>query len=169
MRKLTRALLIVLGIAVVIEIVETSFMVWACRTRNPRALRRIRTINKQMTNPLVLRFSGGEGSSTGVLHHVGRRSGREYATPLLAHRSGDHVVIPLPYGTEVDWLRNLLASGHATIDLDGRTLALEDPIVVGMTEVTDMLSAMQIRAQRLYRTRYAARARAIEIHGAATA
>jgi hypothetical protein len=50
-----------------------------------------------------------------VLHHRGRRTGREYRTPVLAFRSPRGVVIPLFYGLEVEWLRNVLLAGSVSI------------------------------------------------------
>jgi len=48
----------------------------------PRARRLIRSVAR-VVNPLVLRFAGRRHVPVlGVLHHRGRRTGREYATPL---------------------------------------------------------------------------------------
>ena len=33
----------------------------------------------------------------------------------MADRVGDQLIVPLPYGTQVDWVRNVLSSGEATI------------------------------------------------------
>ena len=38
--------------------------------------------------------------------------------------------IPLPYGDEVDWLRNVLAAGEATVVLDGVRHRVTQPVVV---------------------------------------
>jgi deazaflavin-dependent oxidoreductase (nitroreductase family) len=158
MRKITRALLVVAGIAVLVEVVGTMLMVWAFRSRNPRALRFVRRINKYVTNPVMLRFSGRSGLSATV-HHVGRRSGRPYDTPVIACRSGDHIIIPLPYGTDVDWLRNLLAAPRAVVDLDGRSLEVDEPAVVGIDDVAALLPASMVRITHLHRTHDALRLR----------
>jgi len=48
-----------------------------------------------------------------VLHHKGRHSGKEYATPLGVAPIDGGFVIPLDYGEGVDWLKNVLAEGEA--------------------------------------------------------
>jgi len=47
----------------------------------------------------------------GVLHHRGRKSGREYQTPVKLFRHGDDYVITLPYGAGTDWVKNVVAAG----------------------------------------------------------
>lgn len=158
MRKIAKTLLMILGVVVVVEVVETALMVWAFRSRNPRALRRIGLFNKYVTNPVMLRFSGRSGLSATV-HHVGRRSGTPYATPVIAYRSHDDIVIPLPYGTDVDWLRNLLAARQAVVDLGGRSLKVDDPTVVGIDDVLALLPASMVRITHLHDTHDAVRMR----------
>lgn len=162
MRKIAQTLLAILGVLVVVEVVETALMIWAFRSRNPRALRLIRRFNKYVTNPVMLRFSGRSGLSA-IVHHVGRRSDTPYATPVIAHRSHDDIVIPLPYGTDVDWLHNLLAAGHAVVDIDGQTLSVDEPTVVDIDEVVALLPASMVRITRLHGTRSVARLRISEI------
>ena len=43
-----------------------------------------------------------------VILHRGRRSGREYRTPVLAFRRGRVLIVALLYGTESDWVRNIV-------------------------------------------------------------
>ena len=114
-RRIIRSLLITLGAIGIVQAVETGFMVWAWRSRNPRALDLIKRYNK-LTRPMRVRFAGRSGLVAAV-HHVGRRSGTPYNTPVIAHRSVDEVIIPLPYGTDVDWLRNLLAARSTSTGL----------------------------------------------------
>ena len=168
MRKIAKTLLVILGVALVAEVAETALMVWAFRSRNPRALRLIRSFNKYVRNPVTLRFSGGSGLSATV-HHVGRRSGTSYATPVIAHRSHEDVVIPLPYGTEVDWLRNVQAAGQAIVDLDGRTFRGDQPMVEGMDDVVALLPNSMVRITHLHGTRYAMRLRVAEAAAPASA
>ena len=64
----------------------------------------------------------------GVLEHVGRRSGTVRRTPLTIFRHGpDRYVIALTYGTEVQWLRNVLAAGECRIRTRGRWVRLAEP------------------------------------------
>jgi hypothetical protein len=109
-RKTAKAVLMVLGGVVVFEVVDTALHMWAWRSHDPRVRHLVTRYNKCATNRLMLPFSGRSGSSA-IVHHVGRRSGTSYATPVIAHQSEDDVIIPLPYGTDVDWLRNCWQPG----------------------------------------------------------
>jgi deazaflavin-dependent oxidoreductase (nitroreductase family) len=55
------------------------------------------------------------------IHHTGRRSGRAYITPAGARLAGDHVLIPLTFGSRSDWSRNVRAAGGCTVVLRGAT------------------------------------------------
>jgi hypothetical protein len=61
-----------------------------------------------------------------ALHHVGRRSGREYVTPLSAYPLGDGFVLAVAY-PHVDWSENVLAAGKCTLAWKGHEYALERP------------------------------------------
>src|SRR5262249_14913415 len=68
-----------------------------------------------------------------VILHRGRRSGRQYRTPLFAFRRGRILVIALLYGEESEWLRNLRAGGGHVIR-GGRTFVVGAPEVVASRE-----------------------------------
>ena len=89
----------------------------------------VRQFAKRLFNPLVLPITGRFGPYA-VVRHVGRRSGRQYATPVVAFPLGDGFVIPLPYGPEVDWCRNVRAAGECTMLRGGRTGTLVAPTIV---------------------------------------
>jgi deazaflavin-dependent oxidoreductase (nitroreductase family) len=69
----------------------------------------------------------------GALHHVGRRSGQSYVTPLSAYRLGDGFVLGVAY-PEVDWCRNVLAAGECTLTWNGKEYALERPELISAGE-----------------------------------
>ena len=167
-RKVAKTLMLIVGVGVIIWAVETALTVWAWRSRNPRGLHLIKRFNKYVLNPLVLRFSGRSGLSA-IVHHVGRRSGTPYASPVIAHQTHDDVIIPLPYGTDVDWLRNLLAAGQAVVDLEGRSLVVNTPAVVDIDDVIDLLPTSMLRTVRLNGAREAARLHVSEPAALATA
>src|SRR6478609_5333099 len=66
----------------------------------------IRRFNRRYYNRLILMFAGERGQLYSVVRHVGRRSGQRYETPVVAEPVDDGFIIALPYGSEVDWLRN---------------------------------------------------------------
>jgi deazaflavin-dependent oxidoreductase (nitroreductase family) len=65
-----------------------------------------------------------------VIIHTGRKSGREYQTPVNVFRHGDCYTIGLPYGRDSDWVRNVLAAGGCTLVMSGRTIRLAQPRLV---------------------------------------
>jgi deazaflavin-dependent oxidoreductase (nitroreductase family) len=76
-----------------------------------------------------------------VILHRGRRSGRQYRTPLFAFRRGRTLVIALLYGEESEWLRNLRAGGGHVIRA-GRTLVVGAPEVVATREAGALLARL---------------------------
>lgn len=65
-----------------------------------------------------------------VIHTTGRKSGRPYATPIAVETMGDDFVIGLPYGQGVDWCRNVLAAGTATITWHGVDYRVAAPEII---------------------------------------
>ena len=82
-----------------------------------------------------------------VILHRGRRSGRQYRTPLFAFRRGRTLVIALLYGEESDWLRNLRKGGH--VIRAGRTFTVGPPEVIE-TRAAGSLLARLSRPERAY-------------------
>jgi deazaflavin-dependent oxidoreductase (nitroreductase family) len=82
-----------------------------------------------------------------VILHRGRRSGRQYRTPLFAFRRDRTLVIALLYGEESDWLRNLRKGGH--VIRGGRTFTVGPPEVVE-TRAAGLLLARLSRPERAY-------------------
>lgn len=99
----------------------------------------IRMSNKYLLNPLQLRLAGTRYWYASVVGHVGRRSGKRYSTPIVADRVGDHLVIPLPYGTQVDWVRNVLSAGRATVTTRGTTYDVVEPELIDSTQALPLL------------------------------
>jgi deazaflavin-dependent oxidoreductase (nitroreductase family) len=63
----------------------------------------------------------------GVVIHRGRRSGREYRTPVNVFRRRGGLLVALTYGPESDWVRNVLAAGGCTLETGGHKLRLCNP------------------------------------------
>ena len=105
----------------------------------------MRRFTKHVTNPMTLRRAGRANYRTAALHHVGRKSGRPYVTPLAAEPVGGGFVIPLVYGDDTDWCLNLLAAGKATLDLNGEAFPILNPTVIELATVQDQVRAAQVR------------------------
>ena len=67
---------------------------------------------------------------SGILEHVGRRSGKRYRTPLTVFSTDDGVAILLTYGPNRDWLKNLTSAGHGRMQRYGKTFEVTDPRVM---------------------------------------
>lgn len=106
---------------------------------------------RALMNPMQMRTAGTPAAYAGVLRHRGRASGRDYATPVGIVPVDDGFVIALVYGPRTNWLRNVLAAGSATIVHEGRTIPVDQPEVVKMTEVIDRFPASDRRGFRLLR------------------
>lgn len=111
--------------------------------RVPRA---VANFNARITNPLALAF-GGWAPTIGSLEHVGRKSGKRYRTPLNIFDTADGYVILIGYGPESHWVRNVLASGSATVHKHGKTVPVTDPRVVSKADAEPLVTS----ARFLYR------------------
>ncbi|MBD5788323.1 nitroreductase family deazaflavin-dependent oxidoreductase [Cellulosimicrobium terreum] len=88
--------------------------------------------NKHVLNPVMLRVATGIGPMA-VVRHVGRRSGREFRTPVFAFayradpdRPEVRVVLALTYGPDVDWVRNVDAAGSFVLERRDDEFAVDD-------------------------------------------
>jgi deazaflavin-dependent oxidoreductase (nitroreductase family) len=72
----------------------------------------------------------------GIVRHQGRRSGTQYRTPVNVFRRPGGFAVALTYGTGADWIRNVLAAGHAEIVTRGRAHAVTNPRIVHDPERT---------------------------------
>lgn len=86
-------------------------------------------------NDMTRKISGTQWSSWGLLTHVGRRSGRNYQTSLGVLAYGDGFLLPLGYGTQTDWYRNVMAAGMCELAWKGHTYQLERPEIISGPEV----------------------------------
>ncbi|OBI88988.1 nitroreductase family deazaflavin-dependent oxidoreductase [Mycobacterium sp. 1245805.9] len=108
-------------------------------------LNAVRASNKYLLNPLMVQLAGHKHWYAAAITHTGRRSGKQYTTPVVAERIADGFVIPLPYGTDVDWLRNVRAAGRATISSQGEDYEVAQPEIIDAAEALPMLSAQRRR------------------------
>lgn len=99
----------------------------------------IRTSNKYLLNPVMLRLAGRRYWYASVITHTGRRSGRQYSTPIVADRFGDYFIAPLPYGTQADWVRNVITAGRATLVSKGHTYQVGSPEIIDATQALPLL------------------------------
>jgi deazaflavin-dependent oxidoreductase (nitroreductase family) len=112
----------------------------------PRPLLRvIRTFNKYLLNSLMRPLAGRKNSYAAAIGHTGRKSGKQYSTPVGAQPIPDGFIIPLAYGTHVDWLQNVFAAGRATLSADGETHDVTEPELIDASTALPMISPKQRR------------------------
>lgn len=78
-------------------------------------------------NRFALRVSGRSLRSYSIVQHVGRTTGREYRNTVSAYPLDDGFVIPVLYGRQSQWVRNVMAAGKFTLRTKGRDYPLERP------------------------------------------
>lgn len=94
-----------------------------------RVPRLVANANKYVTNPIQGLWAG-RLAPWAVVEHVGRTSGTAYSTPVLAWVQGDRLSIPLVYGTDSDWVRNVLAAGEFTLVRAGKERTIAGPRIL---------------------------------------
>lgn len=95
--------------------------------------KRLARFNRVIANPIIGRpMSWLPGF--GAVFHRGRRSGRQYRTPVKVFRRGEAYLISLPYGPQCDWVKNVMAAGGCELLTGGRRVRLVDPKIFVDTE-----------------------------------
>jgi deazaflavin-dependent oxidoreductase (nitroreductase family) len=95
----------------------------------PTRIRFMRPFTTRVINPITRRFAGWMPGFA-ILTHVGRSSGRTYHTPINVFRRGDHYVFALTYGSDVQWVKNILAAGACEMRTRGRDIRLVEPELI---------------------------------------
>lgn len=113
----------------------------------PRALARF---NRVVTNRVLGRLVGLVPAFAEV-RHVGRRTGRHYATPVGAFRTPDGFAVALTYGSGADWVRNVLADGGATLRHVRGTTVVTAPRVLEGADALALVPAVVRPFLRLIR------------------
>ena len=83
-----------------------------------------------------------------LIRHRGRRSGRDYTTPVAVRATADAFVIALPWGAETQWVRNLIAAGGCTLKWRGEEHTAVDPTIIQGTKGSSAFNSLQQRLLR---------------------
>jgi deazaflavin-dependent oxidoreductase (nitroreductase family) len=95
--------------------------------------RTLARFNRNVANPVV-RLLAGRLPPLAIVLHRGRTTGRDFATPVLAFRTPDGLVVGVLYGTVSDWVRNLQASGGGQVKRRGTTCSYGQPRLVSRND-----------------------------------
>jgi len=90
---------------------------------------RFRRFATRYVNPIA-RTVAPKLPTFGVLTHTGRTTGRVYRTPINVFRRGDQFFFFLTYGSDVQWVKNVLAAGCCSLETRGQVVDLVEPELV---------------------------------------
>jgi deazaflavin-dependent oxidoreductase (nitroreductase family) len=90
---------------------------------------RMRHVATRYIDPLLLPLAR-KLPAFGVLTHVGRKTGRIYHTPVNLFRRGDEYLFFLTYGSDAQWVKNVLAAGSCSVETRGRVVQLVEPELI---------------------------------------
>jgi deazaflavin-dependent oxidoreductase (nitroreductase family) len=86
----------------------------------------IRPFTTHVFNPISRRFARWLPGFA-ILRYRGRASGKTYRTPLNVFRSGGDWIFALTYSSDVQWVKNVMASGEAVLEIRRSEIRLESP------------------------------------------
>ena len=95
-------------------------------TPPPTRIRLIRPFTSRFINPITRRFAHRVPGFC-ILSYRGRKSGTTYRIPMNVFRDGEDYIFALTYGHDVQWVKNVLASGEAEIRIGDTVIPLIDP------------------------------------------
>lgn len=153
-----QVLTIIVAIAAVLAGAAALFVLgW--RAKSGLVLGPIVWLSKRFMNRSQMRTAGQPGAYAGIVRHVGRSSGRAYETPIGIVADGDDFLVALPYGTRAQWVKNVLAAGHATFVHEGGTYEVDAPELVPMASVVDHFAPTDRSSFRVLKVDQALRVR----------
>jgi deazaflavin-dependent oxidoreductase (nitroreductase family) len=125
---------ILLGIGTVLGLALAARVRTAIRfrQRDQATINKRRSFNKRWSNRIIntLGRAGQPNSIFALVHHVGRHSGKSYATPVRVVPVEGGFIIPLTYGRTADWYRNLQVGGGGQLQWQGKTYMVSQPEMV---------------------------------------
>jgi len=86
----------------------------------------------RVTAPMARRFAGRRLFPLwAVVHHRGRRTGRELSVPVAVRARPDTFVVALPWGPGTNWARNVLAADGCVVRWRGADHRATRPELIG--------------------------------------
>jgi deazaflavin-dependent oxidoreductase (nitroreductase family) len=80
-----------------------------------------------------------------ILEHRGRKSGRVYSIPVVARRMPTGFVIPMAFGEQTDWVRNVLAAGTCSLVWKGHRYEADQAESIDRAEAATAFDAFSRR------------------------
>jgi deazaflavin-dependent oxidoreductase (nitroreductase family) len=139
-----------IGLPIALALAAAATVVVGIRFRVPFVVNRVRRLIRDRFNPMQMQSAGTPGSYAAVVRHIGRRSGKNYETPVVMVPYEDGLVVSLTYGPEADWVRNLMAAGSATLVYEGEILNVDQLRVVPIDTISHVFGSFERGTQRLF-------------------
>ena len=87
-----------------------------------------------------------------VVHHIGRKSGRELTVPVAVRVTPQLFIVVLPWGPGTNWARNVLAAGGCVVRWKGADHQTGRPEVVEQAQARSYYSRFEWAVvQRVFR------------------
>ena len=103
----------------------------------------------RILNPLMRKFAGRRHVRMAAqVRHIGRTSGRAYVTPAGARVHGDVAVIPLTFGNQSDWAKNVRAAGGCSLRVAGQDYTAVAPEFMDRRDAAPLLKATFSQVER---------------------
>ncbi len=80
---------------------------------------------KRYFNPLTRGIAHSSFGPFALVRHVGRRSGKQYETPIIVQPVDDGFVFELTYGPDVDWYKNIQAAESFILRWHGKDYVID--------------------------------------------
>ena len=92
--------------------------------------------NKRFNNKIIMSVgrAGHHLSLFGLLKHTGRKSGKQYCTPVRLLRDGESFIIPLIYGESSSWYKNLTSLNTIELVWQGKTYHVGNPQLLELSQ-----------------------------------
>lgn len=139
-----------IAVPITLALAAAATVVLGIRFRVPFVVNRVRMLIRDRFNPMQMQSAGAPGSYAAVVRHVGRKSGKNYETPVVIVPYEDGLVVSLPYGLRTDWVRNLMAAGSATLVYEGDTFTVDQLRVVPIDTISHVFGSVERSTQRLF-------------------
>ena len=101
-----------------------------------KRLERKRLKNKRFNNRIIMSVgrAGHHLSVFGLIRHVGRTSGRQYVTPVRLVHEDKNFIIPLTYGENSSWYKNLQSTKKMEIMWQGTIYQVGHPKLIELSQ-----------------------------------
>jgi len=97
----------------------------------------------RILNPLMRKLAGRRHVRMAAeVRHIGRTSGRAYVTPAGARIHGDVALIPLTFGNQSDWAKNVRAAGGCSLKINGEEYTAVGPEFVDRADAGPLLTSV---------------------------